>query len=102
MKRSGGMQSLHTPEMTLTMKNGVQQSRNTPMMIPMVMAALCSCIRGLSLAPAALTPVTPPELSTALSTEREPFPATLASGARRSLRVTGFVWAWNGKSLGLK
>ena len=40
------MQSLHSPEITLTMKKGVQQRRKTPMMMPIVMAALCSRYSG--------------------------------------------------------
>ena len=46
LKSVGEMQSLHSPEMMLTMKKGVQQRRKTPMMIPMVMAALCSRYSG--------------------------------------------------------
>ena len=42
LKSVGEMQSLQRPEMTLTMKKGVQQRRKTPMMMPIVMAALCS------------------------------------------------------------
>ena len=91
LKSVGEMQSLQSPEMMLTMKKGVQQRRKTPMMIPMVMAALCSRYSGVlvedddAASEAACLPPTP--LPSSLCLLRRSLRACILASIELSVRV---------------
>ena len=92
LKSVGEMQSLQSPEMMLTMKKGVQQRRKTPMMIPMVMAALCSRYSGVlvdddedAASEAACLPPTP--LPSSLCLLRRSLRACILANIELSVRV---------------